>query len=208
MGMITDIEDYFVKGCGRCARFDTADCSTRLWTDGLAQLRALCLGAGLVETVKWGQPCYMHAGRNIAIIGALRGDFRLSFFDAALLMDPDGALEKQGPNTAHPDMLRFTDAAQVAACAPMIIAYLTEAMGYAAQGLRPKKDMSEPDLPDELAEALAADPDLSAAFDALTPGRRKSHVIALSSAKQAETRRRRIAKLRDKIMAGKGATER
>ena len=37
--MITEIEDFFAKGCGRCARFDTPDCSTRLWIDGLVALR-------------------------------------------------------------------------------------------------------------------------------------------------------------------------
>ena len=80
--MITEIEDFFTKGCGRCARFDTPDCSARVWGDGLLALRALCREAGLVETVKWGHPCYMHAGRNVALIGALRGDFRLNFFEA------------------------------------------------------------------------------------------------------------------------------
>lgn len=65
--MIKDIEEYFAKGCGRCHRFDTPDCSTRRWIDGLTELRDLCNDAGLVETVKWGHPCYMHAGRNVAI---------------------------------------------------------------------------------------------------------------------------------------------
>ena len=37
--MIAEIEDYFAKGCGRCARFDTADCATRHWAAGLAALR-------------------------------------------------------------------------------------------------------------------------------------------------------------------------
>ena len=55
--MITDIEDYFTKGCGRCDRFETAECSTKLWAQGLADLRALCLAAGLTEAVKWGHPC-------------------------------------------------------------------------------------------------------------------------------------------------------
>jgi uncharacterized protein YdeI (YjbR/CyaY-like superfamily) len=31
----------------------------------------------------------MHAGRNVAIVGALRDDFRLSFFAGALLRDPE-----------------------------------------------------------------------------------------------------------------------
>jgi len=115
--MIAEIEDYFAKGCGRCARFDTADCATRHWAAGLAALRRICLAAGLSEHVKWGHPCYMHAGRNIALIGAFRGDFRLSFFDAALMRDPEGILEPQGPNARHAGTIRFTDTARPEAMA-------------------------------------------------------------------------------------------
>ena len=106
-----DIAEYFRHGCGRCARFATPACSVRQWHDGLAALRTICRDSGLKETVKWGHPCYMHTGRNIAIIGAFRDDFRLTFFNAALMRDPDGRLEKQGPNTRHPDMIRLTSAA-------------------------------------------------------------------------------------------------
>ena len=206
--MITEIEDFFTKGCGRCARFDTPDCSARVWGDGLLALRALCREAGLVETVKWGHPCYMHAGRNVALIGALRGDFRLNFFEAALMADPDGVMERQGANTQHPDTIRFTDAARVAALAPVIRAYLAEAMGHAEAGRRAPKAAAEVVLPEELVAALDADPGLAEAFHALTPGRQKSYVINLNGAKGAETRRRRIAGFREKILAGKGATER
>lgn len=206
--MITEIEDFFTKGCGRCARFDTPDCSARVWGDGLLALRALCREAGLVETVKWGHPCYMHAGRNVALIGALRGDFRLNFFEAALMADPDGVMERQGANTQHPDTIRFTDAARVAALTPVIRAYLAEAMGHAEAGRRAPKAAAEVVLPEELVAALDADPGLAEAFHALTPGRQKSYVINLNGAKGAETRRRRIAGFREKILAGKGATER
>ncbi len=206
--MITDIEDYFARGCGRCERFDTPDCSTRRWQSGLTDLRRICRATGLQETVKWGHPCYTHAGRNVSIIGAHRGDFRLCFFDAALMSDPDSVLERQGPNTRHPDMIRFTENSQVGKLEPVIRAYLSEAMGYAADGIRPPRDDGEPDLPEELRDALHGDPELANAFHALTPGRRKSYVINLNSAKQTETRIRRIAKFRDKIIAGKGALER
>ena len=206
--MITDVEDYFAKGCGRCARFATVDCSTRLWLDGLVTLRRILREAGLIETAKWGHPCYMHAGRNIAIMGAFRGDFRLSFFHAALLQDPEGVLEKQGPNTRHPDCLRFTENAAPLAMELVIRAYLVEAMGYAEAGILPPKEPSDLDLPPELVEALDADPDLAEAFHALTPGRQKSYVILLGAAKAPATRINRIVKSRDRILAGKGATER
>jgi len=206
--MITDIEDFFVLGCGRCARFATPDCSTRFWIEGLKALRGICRDVGLVETVKWAHPCYMHAGRNIAIFGAFRADFRLSFMNAALLRDPQCLLENQGPNTQHPDMIRFTDNAQPAAMAETIRAYLREAMGYAEAGILPERTERVLDMPDELVDALDSDPELAEAFHALTPGRQKSYLFNLNAAKASATRIARIEKFRPKILAGKGALER
>ena len=206
--MITDIEDFFSSGCGRCARFATADCSTRLWAGGLQDLRRICLSTGLSERVKWGHPCYMHAGRNIAIIGAFRGDFRLSFFNAALMQDPEGVLERQGPNTRHPDAIRFADNAQPAAMKPVILSYLRQAMDYADAGVLPPKDAAEFELPEELQEALQSDPELAGAFHALTPGRQKSYAISLRAASKPEPRVERIARFHDRIIAEKGANDR
>jgi uncharacterized protein YdeI (YjbR/CyaY-like superfamily) len=208
MAMITQIDDYFTLGCGRCDRFATPACSTRLWAAELARLRQICLDLGLAEAVKWGHPCYMHAGRNVAIIGALRDDLRLSFFHAALLSDPAGRLSRQGPNTQHPDCMRFTRAGQVADDEAQVRAFLREAMDHAEAGRTPPKVVRALELPDELIDALDADPELADAFAALTPGRQRSYAIALSSAKKPETRVARILKLRPHILAGKGAMER
>jgi uncharacterized protein YdeI (YjbR/CyaY-like superfamily) len=206
--MISDAQDYFAKGCGRCDRFDTTGCAARIWGAGLARLRHICLSEGLQETAKWGHPCYMHAQRNIVIIGAVHGNFRLSFFNAALMKDPEGVLEKQGPNTRHPDMIRFTSHDGPTQHEDVIRAYLREAKGYAEAGQRPPKDDSALDLPDELVAALDADPELSEAFHALTRGRQKSYVINLNGAKALQTKINRIDRFRGKIIDGKGATER
>lgn len=206
--MITEIEDYFTKGCGRCDRFDTAQCSTQLWAEGVAALRRICLDAGLSEHVKWGHPTYMHAGRNVVIIGALQGDLRLSFFHPALLKDPEHVLERQGPNTRHADCFRFTDNQGPAKLAATIRAYIEEAQGYAEAGIVPPKEEHELDLPEEFVEAMDADPEMAEAFHALTPGRQRSYEIHFNGAKKAETRVARIARMRPKILAGKGAMER
>jgi len=208
MAMITDPDDFFTKGCGRCPRFATSDCSTRRWIDGLNHLRRICLDLGLEETVKWAHPCYLHAGRNIALFGAFRDDFRLSFMNPGLLEDTDGVLEPQGPNSQTPSMIRFTAVRQVAEQEPVIRAYLRQLMDHAEAGTRPPKQDHEIDMPDELTEALDADAELAEAFQALTPGRRKSYFYALNQAKQSATRVARIEKLRGRIIAGKGALER
>ncbi len=206
--MITNPDDYFADGCGRCARFGTPACSARLWADGLGQLRRICLAAGLEETAKWGHPCYMYAGRNIAIFGAFRGDFRLSFMNPGLLKDPQGVLQKQGPNSQTPGCLFFTTADEVRAHEPVILAYLDELKDYACRGIKPPKVVREVEIPTELTEALDADPELAEAFNALTPGRQKSYAFNLNQAKKPETRVARIEKFRGKIIAGKGALER
>ena len=206
--MITEIEDYFSKGCGRCDRFGQSDCSTQLWNDGLAALREICLSLPLVEMVKWGHPCYTSEGRNIAILGAFRGDYRITFFNAALLKDPEGVLEKQGPNTAHAGMIRFTDAGQVKKRDALLRSYLLEAISYAKEGLMPPKEERSYDLPAELIEALEMDIELAEAFNALTPGRQRSYIISIGSAKKSETRKARVVRYRAKILMGKGAMER
>jgi uncharacterized protein YdeI (YjbR/CyaY-like superfamily) len=206
--MITEIETYFTDGCGRCDRFRTAQCVTQYWAKGLADLRALCRAAGLIEVVKWGHPCYMHAGRNLVIIGAFKNDFRLTFFNAALMQDPFGILEKQGPNTHSPDMIRFVTDYDVTEKADMITAYLLEAKAYAETGILPEKIAVDVPWPAELIEALDFDPILAESFHSLTPGRQKSWVYYLTTTNSPATRHARILKGRVKIMAGKGATER
>lgn len=206
--MITDADDFFTKGCGRCERFDTPDCSTRQWIAGLNELRQLCLGAGLVESVKWAHPCYMHAGRNIVMFGAFRGDFRLSFFNAELLNDSAGVLETNGPNSPTPSVVRMTDNAQVAGLAPIFIDYIEQLKQCAEAGIKPEKVQHDLELPEELIEALDNDPELAESFFSLTPGRQKSYVINLNGAKKTETRIARIEKFRNKIIEGKGANER
>jgi uncharacterized protein YdeI (YjbR/CyaY-like superfamily) len=208
MAMITDPDDFFTKGCGRCARFATSDCSTRRWIDGLNDLRRICLDLGLKETVKWAHPCYMHAGRNIALLAAFRDDFRFSFMNPTLLIDSEGILEPSGPNSRTPAMIRFTATGQVSEKQAAIRAYLQQLMGHAEAGTRPVKIDREIDMPDELIEVLDADPELAEAFHALTPGRQKSYLFALNQAKQPATRLARIEKFRDRIIAGKGALER
>ena len=206
--MISQIEDYFSQGCGRCSRFATPECSSQIWAPGLQALRQICLDTGLVETLKWGHPCYTHQGRNLAIIGAFRGDFRLTFFNASLLKDSKKVLQRKGPNTLHADILSFTDAVEVKKMQATIRAYLQEAMALAEAGVKPAKVVHELQLPPELIEALKQDKELDDAFHQLTLGRQRSYVIHLSTAKKSETRVARIKGFREKIMSGKGAMER
>lgn len=54
--MITNIEDYFTKGCGRCDRLATVDCSAQRWADGLRALRQLSWLMPWTQTQSWPRP--------------------------------------------------------------------------------------------------------------------------------------------------------
>lgn len=206
--MITEAGTFFTDGCGRCPRFATDACSARLWSAGVARLRQMCLEAGLEESLRWGHPCYRHNGRNLALIGAFQGDFRLTFPDASVLVDDAGLLEPAGPNSPTATTIRFTSTEDLTHHAASLAALLAQARARAEAGERPApRPAAEVDLPELLLSALEDDPDLAEAFHALTPGRQRSYVIALSSAKTDATRAARIARFGDRILAGKGANE-
>lgn len=205
--MITDPAEYFTRGCGRCARFDTPECSALVWAPAVAALRALCLEAGLEEALRWGVPAYRHAGRTLALVGAFRDNVMLTLPDAALLADPEGLLRPAGPTSQGNSTIRFTSAEGVAALAGPIRALLAAARQAASEGRVPPKLPTLVEVPPDLAAALEGDPALAGAFATLTPGRQRSYVVALSTAKTQATRDRRIETFRPRILAGKGATE-
>ncbi len=67
-----------------------------------------------------------------------------------------------------------------------------------------KKTTSDFPVPDELRDRMDSDPDLRAAFEALTPGRQRGYLFHFNAAKQSKTREARIEKQLPKILQGKG----
>ncbi|MCK5744886.1 MAG: YdeI/OmpD-associated family protein [Oricola sp.] len=187
---------------------DKSFTKAKLWREEADALRAILLDSGLDEELKWGKPCYVHDGRNIAIIQRMKDFLALMFFKGALLDDPDGVLERQGPNSRSGFRVRFTSVKDVARMKKSVKALIREAVEAEKKGLKVEKPGEEFDLPKELADAFKQDPDFKAAFAALTPGRRRGYVLHFSGAKQSATRAARIEKCRDKIFDGKGFHDR
>jgi uncharacterized protein YdeI (YjbR/CyaY-like superfamily) len=69
--------------------------------------------------------------------------------------------------------------------------------------LKPAGEESEPKLPTDLRKALAATPMANAQWNDLTPIARRDFISWVESAKQPETRRRRIEKACSMLVAGK-----
>jgi hypothetical protein len=67
--------------------------------------------------------------------------------------------------------------------------------------VRVDPDPDAVEVPDELAEALAADPALEHRWEALTAGRRRTLAYPLERAKRPETRARRVQAILDELRA-------
>lgn len=175
------------------------------WRKELAALKAIVRGCGLTETVKWYQPCYTHEGKNVVIVGAFKDNCALLFFKGALMKDPRRLLVKPGENSQSARFIRFTSAAEIATKAPVLKAYIRDAIRVEASGVKVKlKTIAERTIPAELKKAFAARPAFKTAFRALTPGRQRAYLFHFSGAKQSQTRAARIAKWMPHVLKGKG----
>ena len=177
------------------------------WPDEIAALRPILTGAGLVEEIKWGKPCYSHDGKNIVILQEMKDYLAVMFFKGALLDDPEGVLRSQGPNSRSAKRMELASVEDIGRMKGVIAAYVAEAIDVEEAGLEvgPAPD---PDLAEELQSRLDGDPGLKAAFESLTPGRRREYNLYIADAKQAKTREARVDKYVDKILEGKGMRDR
>lgn len=177
------------------------------WPEEMTGLRPTLLSCGLTEEIKWGKPCYSHEGRNIVILQEMKEFLALMFFKGALLSDPDGVLEEQGPNSRSARRIRFTSVEDVTRLTPTVQALIGEAIEAEGAGLEvgPAPELV---LVGELQDRLDQDPALKAAFEALTPGRQREYNLHFSDAKQATTREARVEKYAGKILEGRGLRDR
>ncbi len=177
------------------------------WPEEMAELRPILLSCGLTEEIKWGKPCYSHDGRNIVILQEMKEFLALMFFKGALLSDPRGVLEAQGPNSRSALRIRFTSLEDVARLADTVRVYVGEAIDVEEAGLEVGPP-PEPTLVEELQDRLDRDSALKAAFEALTPGRQREYNLYFSSAKRAETRVARVETSATRILDGRGLRDR
>jgi uncharacterized protein YdeI (YjbR/CyaY-like superfamily) len=178
------------------------------WQKEMDHLRKIALDRNLAEELKWGKPCFTYQKRNVAIIIPLKDVCAFSFFKGALLKDPKHILQRIGAHTQAGRWIRFTSSTDISALRPTLRKYIDEAIQVEKSGRKvPLKKASEYLVPEELQVKLKASPELKAAFEALTPGRRKSYIFHVAGAKQPKTRAARTEKCVPMILSGRGFNE-
>lgn len=174
------------------------------WREEMEKLRAIILDRGLAEELKWGKPCYTFQDSNVVIVQGFKEFCALLFCKGALLKDPNSVLQKPGENTQAARRIEFTNIREVAKLAPVVKAYVDEAVAVEKAGLEVSFKKSPEPIPEEFQKKLDKTPALKKAFNALTPGRQRAYILYFSGAKQSKTREARVEKCVQQILEGKG----
>lgn len=178
------------------------------WRKEIDKLRQIALDCDLTEELKWGKPCFTSVKKNVAIVIPLKESCAFSFFKGALLKDRKHILERVGEHTQAGRWIKFTSLGEIAALRSTLQDYLYEAIELEESGKKIEaKKASDYPIPEELQSKLDDNAVLSAAFATLTPGRRKSYIFHVSTAKQAQTRAARAEKCVPMILSGRGFNE-
>lgn len=178
------------------------------WQKEYRQLRALVLDCGLTEELKWGVPCYTFQGSNVVLIHGFKEYCALLFHKGALLQDAEHILIQQTENVQSARQIRFTDVKEIVEIKSLLKSYIFEAIEVEKAGLKVElKKTKEYPIPQEFQVKLDENPELKAAFEALTPGRQRGYLLHFASAKQAKTREERVEKLIPQILNRKGLND-
>jgi uncharacterized protein YdeI (YjbR/CyaY-like superfamily) len=180
----------------------------KAWQEEMEQLRMIVLDCGLAEELKWGVPCYTFQGGNVVLIHAFKEYCALLFVKGALLYDTNGILIQQTENVQAARQIRFTGLQEILAMESIIKAYIYEAIEVEKAGLEvPLKTTEEFAMPEEFQHTLETNPELKAAFEALTPGRQRAYLLFFAQPKQSKTRLSRIDKYTEHILRGEGLND-
>ena len=188
-------------------RYKTVDAyidGSEQWRGVLRTLRQVLNSTGLNEEVKWGAPCYTYKGKNIVGIGSFKSYAGLWFHQGALLKDESKVLiNAQEGVTKALRQWRMHSSREIKPA--LIKRYVKEAMALVDAGkeIGPAKKKSVV-VPTELTSALRKNQAALRKFEELTPGRQREYADYVASAKRAETKQSRLAKILPMIAAGTG----
>lgn len=161
----------------------------------LMVLRDILNSTELIETVKWGAPCYTINGKNVVGLGAFKSYVGMWFFQGGLLKDADKVLiNAQEDKTKALRQWRFSSADNINE--KQILAYVNKAIENQKQNKTIKADRSKPVvIPPELDEAFNNDNTFKVAFDGFTKGKQREFADHISDAKQEKTKHARLVKI-------------
>lgn len=158
----------------------------------------------ITEDIKWGMPAFMHKG-IVGNMAAFSEYVSLGFWKGKLMRDAHALFEDQHRTQVTALKLRSVDDIPD----PGVLAeYIREAVELNERGVKlPTRKRSDSrdalDVPKDLGEALKANPDAGATFEAFSYTNRKEYIEWITGARRDATRERRLAQAIEWMSEGK-----
>lgn len=177
------------------------------WTEGLTKLRGVMVKTELDEGIKWGIPCYSFGTKNIVGFAAFKNHIAMSFFQGAVVPDPDKLfINCQPGKTQAMRQIRFDNVAEIKV--RTIAKYVKAAIEASKVGkeIKPRRNQKLV-VPQQLEVAMKKNAKLKAAFEEMTPGKKREYCEHISEAKQEKTKISRLEKITPMIIQGVGLND-
>lgn len=156
-------------------------------------------GPEIEESIKWSMPAFSYKGKPLAGMAAFKAHATLGFWDRT---EVRGESAQQG---AMGDFGRLTEVADLPG-EDELAALIRKAATLIDAGAKPVRNKSEKspiEMPDDLAQALAANPAAQASYDGFPPSGQREYLEWVVEAKRPETRAKRVAQAVEWMAEGK-----
>jgi uncharacterized protein YdeI (YjbR/CyaY-like superfamily) len=175
----------------------------------VGKLRDIVLKTEMDETFKWAFPTYTWNNKNVVGICRFKNHFGIWFYNGVFLSDPHNVLENaQEGKTQAMRHWKFKSIDEIDS--KKTLAYINEALENEKKGIKlmPKKRSPvKVVVPELLKKALKADSKTNAAFEKLSPSKRRDYAEYIATAKQEKTKLSRLEKILPMIAAGTGLND-
>ena len=176
------------------------------WKEQLSTAREILNSFPLVETIKWGAPCYTYQGKNLIGLAGFKNHCAIWFHKGSLLQDNHGAFENAQPDkTKFLKQLRFRESENINTS--LLKEYIAEAIQLEETVIPTKtklKTAKNLELAPELKDVFEEEVKLHQAFKKLSNYNQREYSDYIKEVKRESTKERRILKIKSLIMEGKG----
>lgn len=153
---------------------------------------------GLGEDIKWRMPHFTLNGKNLAGMAAFKAH-------CAFVIHGDGrqGMARDGEMGAYGKITSVDDLPPAAELQAKLVAAASVIASGEKKARPAPKPRAEIPMPEDLAQALSADPAAQVVFEGFAPSHRRDYLEWITQAKQPATRERRIAQTVEWVAQGK-----
>ena len=178
------------------------------WKSGINRLRQLIASTKLEEDWKWNFPTYTYKGKNVVAVASHKTHFGLWFFQGVFLNDKKKLLRNaQEGKTKAMRSFYFTSINDLNE--EIVLPYILEAIQNCKDGkeVKPSPKKTPIVIPKELKLVLEEVKGLKESFQELSMSKQREYTEHIASAKQEQTRLRRLEKCIPMILSGSGLND-